>query len=230
MSTPTKPKSITILQTSEFELLNWKNWSLFPNMVRIRTIPDGSCFFHAIANGHLIPYRTGLLDGKAISKREIVAGLRHDLSKMLGMPIDPTDPEGPTNYDSLSHGGLAEFSKGHPEYTLKNMQKQLDSNSAVDNVYVEFISNQLNLDIYLLDLNKQEIYITGKDDDLYFKNRNSIVIGYLPGHYELIGLYNNTTKEVSTYFKPSHPFIMFIRKRLTEVRDRGSKQNKDDEE
>jgi len=222
-SVPEKQKSLIILQTSEFELLNWKGWSEFPNMVRIRTIPDGSCFFHAIANAYFLPYRTGLLDGKAMSKRDIIAGFRHDLSKMLAMPIDPRDPEGPTHYDTLSHGKLAEFAKGHPEYTLANMQKQLNSNSSVDNIYVEFISNQLNLDIYLLDLNKQEVYITGKDDDLYFKNRNSIVIGYLPGHYELIGLYNAITKEVSTYFKPSHPFITNIRKRLTEIRDKGEK-------
>lgn len=218
-------KPLAILQTSEFELLNWKDWPLFPNMVRIRTIPDGSCFFHAIVNAYFLPYRTGLLDGKATSKREIVGGFRRDLAKMLGMPIDSKDSEGPTHYDTLSHGKLEEFSKGHPEYTLKHMQKQLESNSPVDNVYVEFISNQLDLDIYLIDLNKQEVYITGDDDDLYFKNRNSVVIGYLPGHYELIGLYNNTTKEISTYFKPSHPFIVYIRKRLVEAR---SRKNKDE--
>lgn len=200
----------------EYEHLNWP---LYPGMVRIRTLADGSCLFHAIANAYFIPYRTGILDGKSISRPQLIRTLRRQLSIRLGEPVDPLNPDGPTHYDLLSRGQLRKFAESVPRYSLENMQKELDSNDPVDNVYNEFLSNQLNKDIYLLNAQTKDVLITGNDDDILYKDRDSIVILYLtgpPGHYELVGL--DQGEDIMTIFPPSHPFILAIRHRMNELR------------
>ena len=147
-------------------------------------------------------------------KRQI-QNLRKDLSIKLGSKIDPTDPDSPTYYDTLSRGELPNISKEIPRYSLANMQKELASNRPVDNVYNEFISNCLNKDIYILDGVKRDVYITGNDDEILYKNRESIVILYLPGHYELIGIIDDNN--IHTLFDPEDDFIQRIKTRMQQL-------------
>lgn len=211
---------LSILMDREFEPLNWvaignRGFS-YPDMVRIRTSADGSCFFHAVTKAFYIPYRTGQLNGVAINRHQLIQTLRRELAIKLGRPANPNDPQGPTHYDLLSRGQLREFAKGVKQYSLQNMQKELCSNSAIDNVYNEFISNQLDKDIYILDGENRDVLVTGDDDDILYKNRKSIVILYIPGHYELVGIRNGD--RIETHFQPTHPFIQAIRNRMTEIR------------
>lgn len=200
------------LTDHEYENLEWYGQFQYPNMVRIRTDPDGSCFFHAIAKAYFEPYIIGKLNDKPLNRKEFVKKLRKDLSVKLKSKVDPTDPESPIYYDILSRGELREFSKSVPAYTLENMVKELNSNRPVDNVYNEFISDQLDKDIYILDMLKRDVYITGYDDEILYKNRPSIVLLYLPGHYELVGLDDHGI--IKTLFDPNHPFIETIRRRI----------------
>lgn len=200
----------------EWEKLEWKLWG---GLVRIRTIADNSCFFHALANSYFDAYRSGFIDGKAVSKQQIVRNLRRDLASKLAQPVDPLNPQGATNYDLLSRGQLQFLSEEMPEYSLTNMQRELESTAPVSNLYNEFISNQLNRDIYLLNGETQDVYITGNDDDILYQGRESIVILYIPGHYELVGLLS-TNDQILTHFPPSHPLIQSIRHRMSALRSR----------
>lgn len=203
------------LTNSEYENLDWDEPFGYPDLVRIRTEPDGSCFFNAIAKSYFKPYITGKIDGKPFNRKDFIKKLRKDLSIKLGTRTDPSNPRSPTHYEVLSRGQLQEFSKSVPVYTLENMQKELDSNRSVDNVYNEFISDQLDKDIYILDMVKRDVYITGYDDEILYKNRPSIVLLYLPGHYELVGLDNDGV--VKTLFNPDHDLIRTIRARMREL-------------
>ncbi len=203
------------LTDSEYENLNWTGPFNYPNLVRIRIPPDGSCFFHALAKSYFEPYITGKLNNKTFNRTEFIQSLRKDLSKKLGSRINPTKPDSPIWYEILSRGQLPEFSKSVPSYSLENMKKELDSTRPVDNVYNEFISDQLDRDIYILDMNKRDVYITGHDDEILYKHRPSLVLLYLPGHYELIGLDNRGI--VKTLFDPDHDLIRAIRTRMREV-------------
>jgi len=201
-----------MLTNSETENLVWKGPFQYKNMIRIRTPKDGSCFFHAIVRSYYKPYITGKIDGKPFGKKDFIKGLRKSLSVKLGTRIDPSNEL--TYYDTLSRGQLKEFAAGMEEYSLINMQKELDSDRSVDNVYNEFISNELNKDIYILDFVNQDVYVTGNDADILYKGRKSIVLLYLPGHYELVGI--QTRKGIKTLFKPDSKFIIAIRERLNE--------------
>ena len=206
-----------ILSDKPFERLNWDNENFnYKNMYRIRIIGDGSCFFHALAESYCKPYREGINGKLKINKREFIRNLRKELSEKLKSKIDPLDKNSPIFYDTLSRGKLREMSKDMPIYKLENMVKELDSNLPVDNKFNEFISNVLEKDIYILDLENKDVYITGDDDDILYKNRDSIVIGNLPGHYELIGIMKDN--KIKTLFPYNHPFIEKIRLRMKEKR------------
>lgn len=198
-------KRIRPLTKTEYEKVEWDLFKDF-NMIRIRTDPDGSCMFHAIAKAYFKPYITGKLGDKNFNRKEFVKNLRKDLSKILK-----------TEYSKLSKGELTKISKEMSEYSLANMEKELDSNSPVSNIYNEFISNQLNIDLYILNGIKRDVYMTGTDDKLLYKNRKSIVILYLPGHYELIGIMH-PKDNIETYFSPGSPFILKIKQRMNQLR------------
>jgi hypothetical protein len=205
------------LTDSEYQRLDWKEPFGYDGMVRIRTATDGSCFFHALAKSYCLPYIRGKLDDNTpINRRNFIRAMRRDLAKQLGTRVDPENPLSPTYYDTLSRGKLKEFSASVPQYTLEKMQKELDSDHSVDNVYNEFISNELDKDIYILDLVKRDVYITGDDDEILYKGRQSIVLLYLPGHYELIGI--KTGDCTQTIFHPDHDFIQSIRQRMAQIR------------
>jgi hypothetical protein len=191
--------------------LNWKKSFMYDNMVKINTPADGSCFFHAIAYACFIPYKTEKIDGIALNKSEFIKTLRKRLAEELSTKID----DNTTHYDSLSRGQLGVFSEGVEKYSLENMKKELKSNGPVDNVYNEFISNILNKDIYILSSQTQDVYVTGNDFDILYKGRESIVLLFSPGHYDLIGLQEKDG--IVTSFSPDHEFILAIRKRYLDL-------------
>jgi hypothetical protein len=172
------------------------------DLVRVATPLDGSCMFHAIAKAYFKPYIMGKVGEGVFDRQEFVRNLRKDLALAL-----------PAAYSQLANGELEEISKTMPKYSLSSLQQELDSNSPVSNYFNEFISNQLNIDIYVLDAKTKDVYMFAADLKILYKNRKSVVILYLPGHYELIGLLHNSST-VETYFPPTHPLIQKIRERI----------------
>lgn len=210
------------LRPFQTEPLNWENYSFkFPHMTRMGTYPDGSCMFHAIALSYFIPYRRGRINEMVLDRGEFIKELRLELSTKLGDIIDETDPDSPSYYQVISRGGIESFGQYVPQYTLDAMKAELASSKAVDNAYNEFISDVLNKDIYLLDMVSRDVYVTGDDLDILYKERPSIVLLYLPGHYELVGIRNNNG-DIKTLFSPDHPFIQSIQRRLMEKISLGS--------
>jgi len=220
------------LNSTEYRYLRWDNENNdvnssfpYPNLVRIRTETDGSCFFHAVIKAYFKPYIRGKMNGQALDRKKFVRKLRRDLALKLGQRVKPQDSNSTTYYETLSEGDLPEISKSIPDYTLKNLQKLLDSSKPVDNIFNEFVSNELDKDIYILDLNKKDVYMTGTDLSILYKDRDSIVIIYMPGHYELVGLETNadqtytnrSNKYIQTLFKYDHPLIQSIRQRQLQL-------------
>ena len=205
------------LLNHEYENLKWSGVFKKFNLIRIRTDMDGSCFFHALAKAYFKPYIVGKIDDEPFNRKEFIKNLRKDLAKTLALKVDPEDTESKTYYQTLSNGEFEKISETMPKYSLKHMQKELaNSSKPVSNIYNEFISDQLNLDIYILNVKTKDVYMTGSDNSLLYKNRRSIVVLYLPGHYELIGLMDKDNN-IETIFSPKSKFIKKIRERMTEL-------------
>ena len=194
-----------------YERLNWNLGNPDIDLVRIYTIADGSCFFHALLNAYYTPYIEGRVigsDGMAqnFDRRDFVRELRIDLANRLD-----------DYYDRLSRGQLREMAnQGMQAYLLENMKKELaDPNKYVWELYLEYVSDLFNKDIYILDSSTQDVYVLN-DEEILYKDRDSIVLLYLPGHFELIGIERGGY--TVTKFDPDDRFISTVRRRLHELR------------
>jgi hypothetical protein len=125
--------------------------------------------------------------------------------------IDPLT--GKSYYCGLNNGELEKIAGGVKEYSLSALQRELRSSAPVDNIYQELISNALHIDIYIIDGIKKDIFSVGNSFDCYYKGRNSIILYYSGGHYEVIGL-KHSNGEIDTIFTPLHPLIQSCRSRL----------------
>lgn len=187
------------------------DWELYPNMFVMNTIGDGSCFFHCIAYAMFENYKVGSTKERISIVRQFrdeLSDKLSELSKPFGNYPDLTSEN--IIYDTLSRGKLREFSEVLPEYSLDSMKKILLSDCPVDNIFNELISNELNIDIYILNNNTKNVYITGNDADILYKNRRSVVILYTTEHYSLVGIKLND-KTLKSFFEPDHPFILQIK-------------------
>ena len=155
----------------------------------IPTIGDGSCLLHSILFCFNKTYRG--LDTK--ERIKMVDQLRIYLSKVLD-----EEEKGKSYYDSLSRGELREISKFVGEANIEHMKKYLHSRNWLTIVYLELISNQLNLDIIIIDQKTKKVYNTG-DKEIYFKGRNTVIINYIENmHFESMGLITN--EGIKTFF------------------------------
>jgi len=192
------------------------NWTLNGfdkfSLITIPSMGDGHCFFHSLLNAFFLPYRTGLNDGYAVTKTELVTKFRSELADKLGQPIDPLNPKSKIYWEVLGQGNLALLAKDDPSYSLKSLQNRLRSSACVGNEFFEMISDVINHDIYLLDSTTQDLYWMGDEYNIIYKGRPSIVLVYNGiDHYDLIGLQDGD--KINTRFKLNNDFIAFLRKR-----------------
>ena len=75
--------------------------------------------------------------------------------------------------------------------------------------YLELISNQLNIDIIIINEKNRKIYKTG-DNELLLKDRNTVIINYIEdAHFETIGMV--TPEGTKTFFSPDSKVIQDLR-------------------
>jgi hypothetical protein len=177
------------------------------NIVVLPTLGDGNCFFHSV----LRAFNTHYIKAKSITDR---VNMARTFRNALADRLEEIDPlTGKNYYAGLNNGELEKISGGVKEYSLSALQKELRSSAPVDNIYQEIISNAMNKDIYIIDGTKQDMYHVGSAFSLYYKGRNSIIIYYIPGHFEVVGI-KQKDGTIATLFTPEHPLIQSCRERL----------------
>lgn len=190
------------------EKIRWSNGFEQWNLVRFGTPMDGSCLFHAIVNGFFIPYHKEEIRGKKLSRREIIRKMRDELADKL----DEIDPENgkKTYYQTINGGNTQEFAKSVQEFTIENMKRVLKSNEFIGYGYIELIGRCINVDIYILEEKRQDIY---KSDENWTGGRPSVIVYYHDfGHYELVAL-EHEDGTYTTFFSPDHSLIQFLKSR-----------------
>ena len=211
-----------------WRVFDWPDSPLFDKRYKIGTsdVPgDGSCYFHSVIKARSLNYR----NKSRKEKQLMIRHWRHDLSLLLSKRMDFLSKENSsqigdgTYYDFLSNGQLASFAKDYKPSGLREMQNELNSSSPVDNTYNEYISNLLNINIFMIDYVKRDLYVIGDDIDLLIKpDRLSICLLVIPGHYQLVGIQYPDSFGVITQFSFTHPFIVKLLLRWRELVSRGS--------
>ena len=174
-------------------ILSWKGGFEDYSLILIKVPPDGHCLFHALCLSFFKPYKEN-----ANERKSIVEDLRLELSENLDEV-----------YEDLHNGNIKEFSMYVNDYKLPFMKKQLAGSGFIGYGYLEYISNMMNVDIYILSGDEEDIYVS--DEKSFDKQRQSVILHYQHHHYDLVGLYEN--KKITTIFCPRHEFIRMLRKR-----------------
>lgn len=181
------------------------------DICRIEVVGDGNCWFHGLCMAFFIPYRTQRNNGVSVSRISIVKSLRTELSNKLREKTDPGDKNSPTIYDTLSRGQLSEWGSIDKEYSLEGMINHLDSDDYCGEEIQEFVSDELNKNIFYIDLRTEDVYITS-DIDLLYKDRPSVVLFYTGNHYDTCAV--RDMGNYISHFTFDHPFIQFLYNRL----------------
>lgn len=199
--------------------MKWKGSFRYPGMIYFNTPGDGSCLIHALLFAYDQDYRLRKQGKNSISRKSYVQEFRKRAANLLSSPINVLDPKSPLWYYALARGALHDISREYPEYSLDNMRKTLaDSEKSLSYLYLEFIADIMNKDIYLLDDENEDVLITG-EEDLYQKGRSSVVLRYRNSHYETIGLLDHSG-DIRTLFSPTHDFITQIKARQGQLKSR----------
>jgi hypothetical protein len=189
------------------------------NLSVIKVLGDGSCFFHAILRAFNREY---IEAGNNNERKALTRTMRDAVS----MTLEEVDENGFTGYENLGNGSYKEFNDAVSNavgnsYSLEALQDELKSDRPVDHAYTQHISDYFNLDIYLISEKTGDLYCLASEKELLYKGRNSIVILYSEGHYDIIGIRRKNVLggEVifDCLFHPTHLFIQLLSKRFDEL-------------
>jgi hypothetical protein len=187
----------------------------YDNLVRISAIGDGSCFIHAILKAFYKPYQEN-------NNAEYRLGMAEDIRRDLAVELDNENPEYPnhTYWETVGKGSFPSFlmqeikdedeiGRGGIDYSLVGLQRLFNSYTALGNEVYEYISDIMNIDIYILRATKDDLYNhihTRKPGNI----RNAIVIIGNKYHYEVLAV--NKEEGFQTLFYPGDPFIEALSK------------------
>lgn len=194
---------INIINFKEiFTKINISFFKDFKNLYNITIPGDGHCFFHSVLKAINIYYN----NISNILKQDYAIKLRFYLSLL----IQEVDSNKKTNYEKMYGGNLSKLGFEFEEKSMKGLIKELNSNSHVDLIYQELLSDLFNIDIYVIDFYQNRIYY--QDNEFLYKNRNSIIILYKNKHYELLGCYSPEDNNIYTVFCNNHELIIYLYK------------------
>jgi hypothetical protein len=158
---------------------------------QIPVAPDGSCFFHCLC----LATNTKEYMENEKERREMVISLR----KLLAEKLDKIRYEDKIWYDTLSRGKLKSLSSDVGELSLESMKNELLSMGPVDEKFFEYVSDILNIDMYIINADTKKIINLEKE--IYYKNRKSVVLYFYPaGHYDLLITRRNEEDQDRYYF------------------------------
>lgn len=198
------------LSSEEQEPLQWTGYFQFPDMMHVGVIQDGTNgLFTSCLQAFSIPYIESKVGGVPTPKYIQAQHIREDAV----LELRNGNAEGANSYSALNKGQTQSFSQ-------EDMKLALLSRVPLQGVFFEFLGNYMKLDIYVLDLFSEDVYIFRYDRSLLYKGRDSVVLLHIGnrenGYFETVGLLESdgTTKMV---FGPTHQFIESLQKRLDQL-------------
>jgi hypothetical protein len=202
ISAPGLPLWYQASQYSELRIPGLEKYRLF----RHATLGDGSCMLHAILNAIYEPYRTGYLNGVAMTREELARDFRTSLSNKLTIITS----NGKTVYDNLGGGNLASLGRDSPDqYSLAAIQRQLMSQQWLDEETLILIEYLLSKNIYVYDVTVN----TFRSNDNLENHTKSVIIYFNGGHYEMVSLLCGTYPDITheTHLTSDSSIILAIR-------------------
>ena len=210
---------LSIIPIDTYEKINIK-WYPNENVVRIGTIGDGSCFFHAVLGAYYQPYQN---NDQYKFRSDLVKRLRRDLAYILQLK-DPQRPD-KTIWETAVDGQFMELYNqqmmgldftsvfGVPiDFSLEGLQKLFNSMDYLGNEVYQYASDLLGIDIYIMRGTNKNLY-PYQNTSKEFINRKAVVITGNGCHYEIIAIERNGLFQ--TVFERDDPFIIALKQWAT---------------
>ena len=188
-------------------------WYRTHPVVRIGTIGDGSCFFHAALKAFYSPYAN---NNNRAFRIGLVRKLRRDIAASLEIK-DPKSADGKTFYQTAARGSWVRLSVQQRlgidlgfDPSLLAMQTLLNSKKDVGNEVYQFVGDLLGINIYVMKAsqNNLEPILNTSTAGIY---QPSVIIAGNDLHYETIGIYSGPKVGIQTIFYPNDPFLIALR-------------------
>lgn len=184
--------------------------SWYDNLVRIATIGDGSCFIHSVLKAIDPAYVASRSARERIASAEKT---RRDLANLL--PIENSQYPGYSYWETAADGSFARLAwqeMANPvlteilgvDYSLSGLQALFNSDNYLGDEVYQYISDALNVDIYVLRGTINDLYPhlnTRQEDRL----RAAIVIMGNTEHYEVVAL--QQSDGLQTLFQPQDDLV-----------------------
>lgn len=198
--------------------INWRTPGFVDyDLFRHQTPGDMHCFFHAVAFAYYKPYRTGTIDGKPTTRKEIALKFRHDLITRLSH-IDPLTRK--TLYETIANGNLAELGKADPTYYSFEAIKDMLLKDVMVGPEIMVVMQHL-LQINIIIIREQSHDVSPRLSDILYDK--SIVLYYNNKHYETVSRRIGSDGKHITYFHRNDSFIKMLENRQI---NKTNKQNK----
>jgi hypothetical protein len=188
-------------------------------VVRIGTIGEGSCFFHAYVKGYYGPYQDST-DSRW--KMNFIANLRRDLGYGLSTIDDnwdgnvgsPTYPDYlPEEERTYYNKYFATFGEIDPSLSLNVLSRNISNPSFCvgDEVY-QYVADILGIGLIVFELNEYGLRLSRKYNNSSNFDHKYVCVINVPGHYELIGVERDINGEMlfQTIFDENDEFIQNI--------------------
>lgn len=141
------------------------------DLIRIRIQIGISSLFHAIIKAYNNDYYI-------TDPFNLITKLRKNLSENLDNLTNYNDNMSLTFYGILKNENINKI-------TLETMKNTLINGIPKDFLYIKYISDQLNINIYMINGNTMEIILNTKNNK--YIDRESIILIIIDEHYELLG-------------------------------------------
>ena len=188
-------------------------------VVRIGTIGDGSCFFHALLKAFYVPYAN---NNNYSFRVNLVRKLRRDMAASLEIK-DPASREGKTFYQTAANGSWVRLSEQQRlganlgfDPSLLAIQTRLNSKVDVGDEVYQFVGDLLGINIYVVKATRNNLEPI-LNTSIKGRYQPSVVIAGNGLHYETVGIYSGPKVGIQTVFYPNDPFLIALRGQIDDI-------------
>jgi len=203
--------SIKALNDDTYAPLKCK-WSK-EKIVRISTIGDGTCLFHALLKSFYDRYQN---DINKYNRMHIAATVRRDLGLLLS--YENPKYKGYSYWFTISNGSFPRMlmlqlkdpnliNLLNVDYSLQGLQYLFNSSYTLGDEVYSYIGEILKINIFILLANEDNLEPIYTNFSFSSTNKCVVIIGNTC-HYEVLAL--NNDNGLQTVFSPNHPFIKEI--------------------
>lgn len=177
-----------------------------------QTFGNGSCLVQSLCHAIYPLYHTRMVDGVKVTRSEVIARFRRDLSESL-VTINPStgniyylsvhDRSGlsPSREHTIDESVALRMRRSIED--LEILRQRLTSRESIDHVVISLVEAVYGVSVYIIDL--QRVMITTKDT-----YERCIVLQHSYGHFNPVSVIDRRTGIRSTAISHDHPLIISL--------------------